>query len=59
MKISNLDYMKSHSPNNPKFVIAMVKMVLEQMPPYFTEMDKALSTADWSRLPGNLHQIRP
>jgi HPt (histidine-containing phosphotransfer) domain-containing protein len=59
MRISNLDYMKSHSPNNPKFVVEMVTMILEQTPPYFMQMQNALTNSDWTSLHSIMHKIRP
>lgn len=59
MKMTNLDYLKSHSPNNPKFVVTILQMILEQIPPVFIEMEKALVNADWNILCGSIHKIRP
>ena len=59
IKICNLDYLKSHSPNNPKFLKEMLQMLLEQTPVAIEQMNKHLSTADWNELYGNLHKMRP
>lgn len=59
MKICNLDYMKSHSINNPKFVVEMINMLLTQTPAYITEMRTCLYNANWKGLQGNSHKIRP
>jgi len=58
-KIYNLDYLKSHSPNNPKFVSEMIQMFLEHTPPYLAKMKNCLISSDWAGLQGNIHKIRP
>ena len=58
-RLINLDYLKSHSPNNPKFVVEMVNMLLTQTPVYLAEIEKSLAASDWSSLHGNIHKIRP
>jgi HPt (histidine-containing phosphotransfer) domain-containing protein len=58
-KYCNLDYLKSHSPNNPKFVVEIIKMFLEQTPVFITAVNKCLSVEDWDGLYGNVHKIRP
>jgi len=59
MKPYNLDYLKTHSPNNPKFVIDIVNMFLSQTPQYLAEMKKCLADTNWVGLHGNAHKIRP
>jgi PAS domain S-box-containing protein len=58
-KICNLDYLKSHSPNNPKFLVEMIQMFLSQTPQYLSEMERCLAVGDWNGLHGNAHKIRP
>jgi PAS domain S-box-containing protein len=58
-RICNLDYLKSHSPNNPKFVKEMIQMLLEQTPVIIEEINKCLATADWNGLHGNVHKMKP
>jgi CheY-like chemotaxis protein/HPt (histidine-containing phosphotransfer) domain-containing protein len=58
-KISNLDYLKSHSPNNPKFINEMVGMILQQSPGYISEIKRCLANSDWDGFFGNVHKIRP
>ncbi len=59
MKICNFDYLKSHSPNNPKFLAEMIEMLLTQTPAYFKEIEKSLSASDWNGVHGHIHKIRP
>ncbi len=58
-KICNLDYLKSHSPNNPKFLQEMIHMFLTQTPEYLSEMQRCLTAQDWNGLHGSAHKIRP
>ncbi len=59
VKICNLDYLKSHSPNNPKFLSEMISMILKQTPDYLSEMKKSLAAQDWQGVHGNIHKLRP
>jgi HPt (histidine-containing phosphotransfer) domain-containing protein len=59
MKTCNLDYLKSHSANNPKFVIEMIQMFLKDTPEYISEMKKCLAVSDWKGLHKYMHKIRP
>ncbi len=59
VKICNLDYLKSHSPNNPKFLKEMIPMLLKQTPVIIEEINKCLITADWNGLHGNVHKMKP
>ena len=58
-KIYNLQYLKSHANNNPKFVEEMVKMFLTDTPTYLAGMKKCLAAGDWHGLHGNAHRIIP
>ncbi len=58
-KICNLDYLKSHSPNNPKFLSEMIEMILKQTPEYISEIKRCLANSDWNGMHGNIHKIRP
>jgi len=58
-KYCNLDYLKSYSPNNPKFVGEIVKMFLEQTPKYVSQIKHAITKNDWVAVHGNSHKIRP
>ncbi len=59
MKTCNLDYLKSHSPNNPKFVAVMLNMFLTETPIYLAEIKKSLASGNWDHVHGNVHKIRP
>lgn len=59
MKTCDLSYLKSHSPNNPKFLLQMVEMILKETPPYLQKMKECLLKQDWSGLHLNTHKIKP
>ncbi len=58
-KICNLNYLKSHSPNNPKFISEMIQLILKQTPTYLSEMARCIAANDWNGLQGAVHKIRP
>tara|TARA_B110000305_G_C19448649_1_gene646404 strand:- start:331 stop:3069 length:2739 start_codon:yes stop_codon:yes gene_type:complete len=58
-KICNLDYLKSHAPNNPKFVAEMLQLILKQTPLIIEELHKCLATSNWEGIQGNAHKIKP
>lgn len=59
MKCCDLTYLKSHSPNNPKFLLEMVEMILKETPPYLEKMKTCLLNQDWEGLHLNMHKIKP
>lgn len=59
MKSCDLTYLKSHSPNNPKFLLQMVEMILIETPPYLEKMKECLLSQDWEGLHLNTHKIKP
>ena len=58
MKLSNLDYVKSISPNNPKFVKEMIKIFLKQVPVSVKAMNKCVADSDWNGLQDYAHKIK-
>jgi HPt (histidine-containing phosphotransfer) domain-containing protein len=58
-KICDLDYLKSHGPNNPKFVTEMLQLILTQTPLVMSELKKCSAASDWEGLHGNAHKIKP
>lgn len=58
-KICNLEYLKSHSPNDSKFVPEMVQMILKQTPLVMQQINKCLANADWNGMQIHLHKIKP
>ncbi len=59
VKICNLDYLKSLSPNNPKFLRELIQLVLTQTPQYISEMNQCLAAYNWDGFHSNAHKLRP
>lgn len=49
-KICNIEYLKSISKSEKKFVIEIIQQFLKQTPVAFTEINNCLFTSNWSRL---------
>ena len=58
-KIINLTYLKSHSPNNPKFLADMIAMLLKETPNYIADMKHCIAVEDWEGLHKSAHKIKP
>ncbi len=58
MKFCNLDYLKSISPDNPKFMKEMIQLFLKKVPQSIEEMNKFLIAADWHNLGEHAHKIK-
>ena len=57
MKIYDLTYLKSLSPQNPKFIVEIIQLFLKLVPISIEEMNKSLTTIDWACLQYNAHKI--
>lgn len=57
MKIYDLNYLKSLSPENPKFVVEIIQLFLKQVPVFIEELNKHHSNSDWPGLQYNAHKI--
>ena len=57
MKIYNLNYLRSLSPDNPKFMMEIIQLFLKQVPISLEAMNKSYSTGDWAGLQYNAHKI--
>jgi HPt (histidine-containing phosphotransfer) domain-containing protein len=58
MELCNLDYVKSISPKNPKFVREMIKIFLKQMPVSVKAMNQCFAESDWEGLQNYAHKIK-
>lgn len=58
MKLCNFNYLKSISPNDPKFVTQMIKFFLKNVPVSIQIMHDFKSTRDWNSLQHHAHKIR-
>ena len=57
MKIYNLNYLRSLSPDNAKFMMEIIKLFLKQVPISLAAMNKSHATGDWAGLQYSAHQI--
>lgn len=57
MKIYDLNYLKSLSPDNPQFMVEIIQLFLKQVPLFVEELKKHQSNSDWAGLQFNAHKI--
>lgn len=57
MKIYDLNYLKSLSPDNPQFIVEIIQQFLKQVPLFIEELNKHHSSSDWAGLQFNAHKI--
>lgn len=58
MKICNLNYLKSISPSNPKFIADMIQLFLKNAPPAIAAIKSSLPTKDWGTIQFHAHKLR-
>lgn len=58
MKICNLNYLKSISPDNPQFVIDMVQLFLKNVPQSLKVMNSCLIDSEWHGMEHHAHKIK-
>ena len=58
MEICNLNYLKSVSPNNPKFITEMIEIFLKNVPVAVEAMKASLAPSDWSTIQHHSHKLR-
>ncbi|MES2590853.1 MAG: hypothetical protein V4608_03125 [Bacteroidota bacterium] len=58
MKLCSLNYLKSISPNNPKFVKDMILIFINNVPVSVKAMNDSLITSNWKELQHHAHKIR-
>ena len=58
MKVCDLRYLKSISPDNPKFVTEMIEIFLRNVPVAIESMKNGLLTEDWEALQHHAHKLR-
>lgn len=58
MEICNLNYLKSVSPNNPKFITEMIHIFLRNVPVAVEGMKQSLRVQDWDTLQHHAHKLR-
>lgn len=58
MKLCNLNYLKSISPDNPKFVKDMVLIFINNVPISVKAMNAGVISSDWKEIQHHAHKIR-
>ncbi len=58
-KYINLDYLNHRTKSNPKLMIEMIGLYLEQTPPLIETLKKSLIDQDWDLLKAAIHKIIP
>ena len=59
LKCINLDYLNQRTKSNPKLMIEMISLYLDQTPPLIAAMKKSLMDNDWDKLKAAVHKIIP
>jgi PAS domain S-box-containing protein len=55
----DLNYLNSRTKSNPKLMMEMISLYLEQTPPLIAAMEKSLSAGDWEGLQAAVHKMIP
>ena len=59
LKCIDLDYLIRRTKSNPKLMIEMISLYLEQTPPLIKAMKQSLQNKDWSSLHAAVHKMIP
>jgi HPt (histidine-containing phosphotransfer) domain-containing protein len=58
MEICDLTYLKSVSPNNPKFISEMIEIFLKNVPTAMQSLNSGLTECDWDSIQFHAHKLR-
>jgi PAS domain S-box-containing protein len=58
-KFINLEYLNSRTKSNPKLMLEMISLYLNQTPNLILEMKKSLDKKDWNSLQATAHKMIP
>lgn len=58
MDVCNLNYLKSISPNNPKFMTEMIHLFLKNVPVAMESMKTSVPSRNWEMLQHHSHKLR-
>jgi HPt (histidine-containing phosphotransfer) domain-containing protein len=59
MKCINLKSLRQLTKSNPKLMLAMILLYLEQTPPLINTMKQSLQNKDWIQLHASVHKMIP
>ncbi len=58
MEVCNLNYLKSVSPGNPKFITEMIEIFLRNVPVAMQAMKESVVSQDWATIQHHAHKLR-
>jgi PAS domain S-box-containing protein len=59
IKCTDLEYLSHRTKSNPKLMMEIISIYLEQTPPLVTEIKQSLRNKDWPQLNAAIHKIIP
>ena len=59
IKLTNLSYLNQRTKSNPKLMMEMISVYLEQTPPLISSMKQSLLDKDWVMLNSAVHKMLP
>ena len=59
LKCTDLDYLIHRTKSNPKLMMEMISLYLEQTPPLISAMNQSLKNKDWYSLHAAVHKMIP
>ncbi len=59
VKCTDLDYLNNRTKSNPKLMMQMISLYLEQTPILISEMNQGLKDKDWNSLHAAVHKMIP
>ncbi|WP_462251125.1 PAS domain-containing protein, partial [Ferruginibacter sp.] len=59
IKYTNLEYLQKHTKSNPKLMMEMIQLYLEQTPPLINTIKQSLAGKNWELLQSAVHKMIP
>jgi CheY-like chemotaxis protein len=59
IKCTNLDYLSTRTKSNPKLMMEMISIYMQQTPPLIEAMKQSVQNKDWALLAASVHKIIP
>ena len=59
IKYTNLEYLQKHTKSNPKLMMEMIRLYLEQTPPLIHTIKQSLAGKNWEMLQAAVHKMIP
>src|ERR1035437_4447906 len=58
-KCTNMDYLKRLTKGNPKMIMEMVKIYLDETPKFLDKLKQGLNNMDWESMARAAHSLKP